>query len=172
MIDKFWGEYRFLSNFWPATVSFGGFTYQSVEHAYQAAKSFDPLIRFALSQYSKYEKPGSAKKLGKHIKLRPNWEKVKPIVMLGLVRQKFKKHKDLAKKLLDTGDQLLIEGNTWGDTYWGVCRGVGENRLGKILMRVRNEINIQMGGYNAGKDGYALSDNPYDQSCDEYDEDE
>jgi len=59
--------------------------------------------------------------------------------MTDLVRQKFS-NPQLAKQLLDTKDFELIEGNTWGDTFWGVCSGKGQNNLGKILMQIRNEL--------------------------------
>ena len=61
-------------------------------------------------------------------------------IMTALVTQKFNRHIDLRKKLLATGDEELIEGNWWGDTFWGVCRGKGDNHLGKILMEVRSKL--------------------------------
>ena len=60
--------------------------------------------------------------------------------MYEIVLAKFTQNPDLKKKLLATGDEHLEEGNTWGDTIWGTVDGVGENRLGKILMRVRDEL--------------------------------
>ena len=138
-INEFSGNYRFLSNFHPAAVSFDDQIYPSVEHAYQAAKTLDPEEREIIRNSTT---PGMAKKLGKHVKLRSGWisEEVRERVMAELVWKKFSTHPDLAQKLLDTGDANLIEGNTWGDTYWGVCRGVGENMLGEILMQVRQHL--------------------------------
>ena len=81
-----------------------------------------------------------AKRLGRRVRLRSDWEQVKYDVMLDVVRAKFNQHPDLAQKLLATGDEELVEGNDWGDTYWGVCNGRGKNMLGKILMRVRAEL--------------------------------
>ncbi|NGT90448.1 NADAR family protein [Clostridium perfringens] len=57
-----------------------------------------------------------------------------------VVKEKFKPNKELRRKLIATGDKYLEEGNTWNDTYLGVCKGKGRNMLGKILMRVRSEI--------------------------------
>jgi len=135
-VDSFQGEYRWLSNFWPAAVMLDGMSFPTVEHAYQAAKCIDPVERRRISELPT---PGQAKRAGREIQLGDYWERRKEGVMLDLLRQKFT-HKDLREKLLATVLADLIEGNTWGDTYWGVCRGRGENRLGKLLMQVRQEI--------------------------------
>lgn len=132
-IDSFHGEHRFLSNFWPAEVMLDGVTYPTVEHAYVAAKTLDIETR---REIAAVEKPGDVKRFGRKLALRSDWESVKLDVMRDLVRQKFA-HSELRAQLLATGDAELIEGNTWNDTFWGVCRGKGENHLGKILMSVR-----------------------------------
>jgi len=137
VIQEFQGKYRFLSSFYPAEVELDGITYPTVEHAYQAAKTLDSaqreFIRSAL-------RPGSAKRWGKLIQpLRPYWEETKIDIMCQLVRQKFNKE-PLKSQLLATGDAELIEGNTWGDKFWGKFRGEGKNHLGQILMRVREEL--------------------------------
>jgi predicted NAD-dependent protein-ADP-ribosyltransferase YbiA (DUF1768 family) len=77
--------------------------------------------------------------MGRSVKLRPDWESIKLDVMETAVRIKFT-DPELAAKLIATGDEELIEGNWWNDTFWGVCNGVGENHLGKILMKVRADI--------------------------------
>ena len=136
-IPEFQGEYRFLSNFWPAEVRFEGLIYPSSEHAYQAAKSLDPAER---KRIAALPTPSAAKKAGAALKLRPNWDTEKFNVMETVVRDKFTRHADLRVKLLATGDAELIEGNTWGDRTWGVFEGKGENRLGKILMKIRAEL--------------------------------
>ena len=82
-------------------------------------------------------KPAEAKKLGRRVELRPEWEYIKERVMFEIVLNKFNQNPQLAKMLLATGEEELVEGNTWGDRTWGVCDGVGQNRLGKILMKVR-----------------------------------
>lgn len=135
MIKKFHGDYRWLSNFWAATVIFDGVEYPTVENAYQAAKTF-PIHRRSFIAIT----PGAAKRLGKCVIIRPEWESEKLAIMEALVLQKFSRHPELAKKLLATGEALLEEGNRWGDTFWGVCRGSGENHLGKILMKVRSTL--------------------------------
>ncbi len=135
-ISSFSGPHRWLSNFWPAEVVLDGVAYPTVEHAYQAAKTLCPTEREFVRAATT---PGAAKRCGKRITLRPDWDKVKSAVMLNLVRQKFDLD-PLGAWLLATADHELIEGNTWGDTFWGMCHGRGQNVLGKILMRVRNEL--------------------------------
>lgn len=85
--------------------------------------------------------PAQAKLAGRNCELRKDWEDIKEQTMYEIVSAKFTQNKNLAKLLLDTGDAYLEEGNWWQDTTWGVCNGVGENKLGKILMRVREELN-------------------------------
>jgi N-glycosidase YbiA len=134
-INNFQGKYRFLSNFYPALVLLDGIEYPTVEHAYQAAKTLDNTQRFLVCIAPS---PGRAKAAGRHLSLRSDWEEVKLKVMEDLLRQKFKK--SLFKTmLLETGNAELIEGNTWGDRFWGVCNGVGQNNLGKLLMKIRDE---------------------------------
>lgn len=138
MIDRFVDRYRFLSNLYPAVVTLGDEEYPSVEHAYQAAKTLDLLKRRMIRRAVN---AATAKKLGRLLTpLRPNWNTAKLEVMETLVREKFTRHHDLGKLLLLTGYEELIEGNYWGDTFWGVCNGKGQNHLGKILMRVRAEL--------------------------------
>lgn len=138
IIDSFQGDYRFLSNFWPAEVSYRDVVYPSVENAYQAAKC-DLIIR----EYRTCT-PAQAKRLSRSMPVRLNWDHFKYGVMANLVDQKFLNHPELKQKLLDTGDAILIEGNTWGDTYWGVCGGIGKNNLGNILMGIRAWIRLDM----------------------------
>jgi N-glycosidase YbiA len=136
-IKGFFGENRFLSNFWFSKVWYEGLEYPSVEHAYQAAKSLNQGERATIASL---RKPGDAKRAGNGIKLRPDWEQVKVDIMTYLVKEKFKTNSSLRKQLLATGDQYLEETNTWNDTFWGVCNGKGQNWLGKILMSVRKEL--------------------------------
>jgi len=135
-IEKFRGEYRFLSNFWPARVVFDHSLYPTVENAYQAAKTTNRVLRVA---FQNCHTAGQAKKAGRELLLRSDWEDIKLELMLELQREKFK-DEDLKSQLMSTGDQELIEGNSWNDTYWGVCRGKGQNHLGKMLMKVRQEL--------------------------------
>lgn len=135
-ILEFQGDYRFLSNFHPARVALDGVMYPSVEHAYQAAKTLDHGERLLFCAGS----PGEAKRNGRKVTMREDWDEVKLGVMRDLVRQKFVLSGPLGDKLLDTGDAHIEEGNHWGDTFWGVCRGRGQNHLGKIIMSVREEM--------------------------------
>jgi len=135
IISEFRGETRWLSNFQEAPILYMGKTYKTVEHMYQAYKSPVPEERLAIMTA---ETPGRAKRMGALCKLRPDWEEIKFGIMFHAVLCKFLQHKDLAERLLATGDAILEEGNDWGDTYWGICNGEGFNHLGKILMRVRD----------------------------------
>jgi ribA/ribD-fused uncharacterized protein len=134
-IDQFTGEYRFLSNFWPASVGLDGVEYPSVENAYQAAKTLDAKARRPFAKFTAHE----AKKAGRALAMRKDWEEVKLAVMESLLIVKFDID-DLRAKLLATGDAELVEGNWWGDRFWGVCNGVGENHLGRLLMKVRAQL--------------------------------
>lgn len=135
-ITEFRGAYRFLSNFYPASVRLDGVTYSTVEHAFQAAKTTEPRLRRAVRDVAT---PGIAKKLGRSLTLRKDWESVKLGVMLELLRQKFGPS-PLRDLLLETGTTRLIEGNTWNDRFWGKVDGEGENHLGRLLMQVRDEL--------------------------------
>lgn len=137
MINSFSGEYRFLSNFWKATVTLDGVVYPSVEHAYQAAKTLDAEVR---KKILAIDKPGEVKKFARTIEIREDWEEVKVHIMFDLVTQKFFNHPHLAGMLLDTEGMKIVEGNTWGDTFWGECNGVGKNMMGKIAMLVRKNL--------------------------------
>lgn len=137
MISSFSGPYRFLSNFYPVAVQYGGLTFNSVEHAFQAAKTEFPSERKAIQAA---RTPGEAKRLGRKATLKPRWESVKVETMRLLIDRKFDPgtHPELAARLLATGDDELVEGNTWGDTFWGQCPlGTGHNTLGKLLMEKR-----------------------------------
>ena len=135
-IDSFSDEFHFLSNFHYGNVTYEGITYPSSEHAYQAAKSVIKEERLSV-KYS--GGPGNAKRRGKEITKRDDWDLVKLTVMEDILRIKFSK-KALQEMLLLTEGYELVEGNYWGDVYWGVCKGKGENHLGKLLMKIREEL--------------------------------
>lgn len=138
-IDRFTGEYRFLSNFYPCKIKFGSEIYPSVEHAYQAAKTKIKVNRKKLTDETL--PAGKAKKIGRTFKLRDDWEDIRVKTMYQLVRKKFFDHPHLAKKLIKTQGTILVEGNNWGDNFWGVCdKEKGKNVLGHILMIVRGEL--------------------------------
>ena len=141
VISEFSGKYHFLSNFSQAEVWLDGESYPSTEHAYQAAKTLDPQWR---EKIRSADTPNLAKRLGRKAPVRENWDEIKLDIMYELVRQKFCQHSALSRKLMDTEGIELIEGNWWGDKFWGVCGGEGENNLGKILMRVREELILRV----------------------------
>ena len=133
-ITEFKGSNFFLSKFFVAPVFYHGVRFENNEAAFQAAKCPERMQEFCgLS-------PQKAKRLGRSVELRPDWEEVKYDVMYQVCKAKFLQNPDLLKQLLNTGDAELVEGNTWKDTVWGVCDGVGENNLGKTLMRIRDEL--------------------------------
>lgn len=152
-ICGFFGTHRILSNFWQAYIYYGGRWYPSTEHAFQFAKLV-PVYGDEVTEYKiRYEKlyieicamsPGQVKRWAspasfeqQGLTLRSDWEDVKYDVMMAVVFDKFFRHRDLRKQLLDTGDRYLEETNTWRDKTWGVCERQGKNWLGKILMKVR-----------------------------------
>lgn len=159
-IERFHGEYEFLSNFYDLRphgffVYHNAIAFWTTEHAFQAAKS---LSEEDHRHVAGLDKPGKAKYWGRrYAKLRADWDEptgleqlitarnTKERVMLMLLRQKFTQI-DLNEKLLATGDTPLIEGNWWHDNYWGDCQCKecahipGQNRLGALLMQVRAEM--------------------------------
>ena len=142
MINKFKGEHEWLSNFYPCPISYRMVVYPSVEHAYQASKTLvlSERIRIKNTHYAgDAKKMGGPKEKGGIVTLRPNWDGIKLQIMEYLLRQKFA-IPALRDRLIATGSQELIEGNWWGDTFWGVCKGNGENHLGKLLMKIRSEL--------------------------------
>lgn len=134
----FRGEYAFLSNMYSASFEWDGRTYRNSEAAFQSAKSLDPAVRDEFSEMAGV----TAKREGKKVLLRGDWESVKDGIMEEVVRAKFAQNSDLLKKLIDTEDMELVEGNRWHDTYWGIdlVSGKGENHLGIILMKIRAEL--------------------------------
>ena len=142
-IKGFFNEHRFMSNFWPSEVEYAGVTYATVEHAFQAAKFDDLDYREIIRQAST---PGKSKAFGRtrDYPLRDGWSEGLAIqVMSELVAKKFTKDEDLKKRLLDTGDAVLVETNSWGDDIWGDSTTTiepGKNQLGIILMTVRSAL--------------------------------
>lgn len=136
-IDAFRGRWEFLSNFHASPLEVGGITYPSLENAYQAHKTKDLAVRRQFSMMS----PSRAKRLGRSsLQLRDDWEKIKIALMRQLLAIKFAQDSYLAHKLIATGKRELIEGNTWGDRFWGQTNGKGLNWLGRLLMERREEL--------------------------------
>lgn len=142
MIDRFDGEYSFLSNFSASPFYIDYILFPTMEHYFQASKAIDQNDYLRIASAST---PGKAKRLGRQIQLRPDWEEVKDEVMLIGLRKKFA-NPELRNLLLTTGDEELVEGTTWHDNEWGNCtcprcKNIpGKNKLGKLLMQVREEI--------------------------------
>lgn len=135
-ISSFRGEYSFLSNFYQCPVLYNGITYLNAEAAFQAQKTLNEMRRHGFSNVSAIE----AKKMGKFVQLREDWDSIKLTVMEEVIRAKFSQNKELKNKLLQTEGMYIEEGNTWGDVFWGKVYGIGENHLGIILMNIRNEF--------------------------------
>jgi ribA/ribD-fused uncharacterized protein len=143
-IKGFFGEYRFLSNFHPCSVRIGELTFPSSEHAYMAFKTLDPEVRKHIATLAT---PSEAKRFGRTLKLRPNWEALRIKAMRKVVVAKYTQNPDLANLLLATSPKYLEETNDWGDEFWGTTvkegRGTaGRNWLGVITMGVRDQLRI------------------------------
>lgn len=135
-ITSFRGEYSFLSNFYSAPVTYNGLTFSNNEAAFQAQKCVSREESITFTRMG----PTEAKKAGRKVALRKDWEDVKISIMRDLILAKFTQNPELADMLIATGDAYLEEGNTWGDRVWGTVNGQGANNLGKILMEVRTEL--------------------------------
>lgn len=134
MVTSFRGNYYFLSNMFPHLITFNGITYRCVESAFQAQK--EPSRAKEFQFLNGFE----ARRLGRKVNLRPDWESIKLSLMKSLLEIKFS-DKTLKKQLQSTGSEKLMEGNTWGDTYWGVTpQGLGLNHLGELLMEIRKSL--------------------------------
>lgn len=138
IIKQFIGKYRFLSNFYPTKIIINGKKYPSTEHYYQAMKFKDPSLQ---EKVRKAPSPARAKEIAHKFSPQEDWKDISLDIMEKGLRAKFKKP-TLQKKLLDTKDAILQEGNTWGDKFWGVDlkTGEGKNHLGKLLMKIRDEF--------------------------------
>jgi ribA/ribD-fused uncharacterized protein len=135
MIHEFDGRYSFLSNMYLCAVEYEGITYPSAEHAYQASKTRKLGVR---CQISAMAHPWQAKKFGGTVMIRAGWEKNRLDIMFQILEEKFRSP-NLRSALMATYPEELVEGNYWGDTFWGVFGGKGQNHLGQILMRVRQQ---------------------------------
>lgn len=135
-IIRFDGAFSFLSNFYPARITLWDTEFSTAEHAYQASKAKTHADRIVIANLST---PGKAKRAGQKLLIQPGWKGRRTEIMRSILVEKFK-IPALRELLLSTNDTDLVEGNHWGDTFWGVCNGVGENNLGKLLMEIRAEI--------------------------------
>lgn len=133
-ITSFRGEHALLSNFALTPIRLGGVVYPTAENAFQAAKNPGEDYRLSLCALS----PAQARRAGRQVQLRLDWNRVRDQIMLGILTQKFRPGTAAFRVLMSTGDAPIVEENTWGDTYWGRCHGVGSNRLGVMLMSLRS----------------------------------
>ena len=125
-------EYYFLSNMYPCNITYNGHTFKCSESAFQAQKDLSRTSEFEMLDGYK------AKKLGRKVNIRSDWESVKLDIMREILRIKFQ-DPVLANKLLSINEPI-IEDNTWNDTFWGICNGVGENHLGKLLEEIKMDF--------------------------------
>ncbi len=142
-IEEFADGNRFLSNFYRSPIHHQGINYPTAEHLYQALKTTERSMRRKISSLNT---PGQAKRMGKSILLRKDWEEIKITAMRWVIGLKFDQNLYLQQLLLATEDRVLIEGNWWHDNFWGDCgcpkckQIEGKNNLGRILMRKRKRI--------------------------------
>jgi hypothetical protein len=141
MIDSFKGPFSFLSNFFPAPIKTKLGIFPTAEHLYQACKTKDHQQQLMIMQLAT---PAEAKKVGKTLTIREDWDELKIGYMRKTVEYKFMQHWYLMTKLIETNHHKIIEGNWWHDNFWGVCscercKGKGLNHLGNILMNLREE---------------------------------
>ena len=143
VVGPFEGEYRFLSNFAPIGVRYDGTSFATAEHAYQAAKARDEPGLF--DRIAASSDPDEAKRLGRRASLPDDWAERKRYVMLEVVTAKFGQNPECRERLLETGEETLVELNSWEDTYWGADGETGEGRnvLGRILMGVRSSLRFE-----------------------------
>lgn len=132
-IKGFFYEYRWLSNYHPCVILWHNLPFKNTEAAYQASKCTNIEAAKVFVDMDGL----AAKKHSKTFQTTKTWHNRKLDIMAQLVFQKFLVNLELRTKLLETGDKYIEETNYWNDTFWGVCNGVGENNLGKLLMATR-----------------------------------
>jgi ribA/ribD-fused uncharacterized protein len=125
----------YLSNFYESVILHDGMLYRNAESAFQASKCTEPKDRLLFQSLLGAE----AKALGKKVIMREDWNEVRLSIMWDVLQAKFAQHPDLIAKLIATGDEEIIEGNTWNDKFWGKYNGEGMNHLGIMLMAIREE---------------------------------
>lgn len=133
------GPYYFMSNFYKCSFEYNGYKFSNSEAAFQGMKCPSQLKHFSMLN------PSQAKSEGRCVALRSDWEQVKEDIMKEILYAKFSQNKDLKAKLLATGNSTIVEVTTWHDTHWGICtcdkhNGEGKNRLGHLLVEVREEL--------------------------------
>ena len=144
---EFKDEYAFLSNMYSCPVKYDGETFPCVETAFQFMKCVTDSDREQFINSNGYWVNGyAARSIGRKVKLRDDWNEVKVDIMKELLEDKFYHNEKFREGLKLTGKIEIVEDNDWGDTFWGQCKGKGENMLGKLLMEIRADIQ-KMDGY-------------------------
>lgn len=138
MVRFYEQDFYVLSNFSSFTVFFGGELFPTSEHAYHYQKfkdnpAFLELIRTAPSAHEAFK---LAEKNKAH--RRADWDEVKVDIMYAILMAKTTQHEYVKRKLLATGNRLLVE-DSWRDDFWGWGPNRdGQNMLGKTWMQVRD----------------------------------
>ena len=153
MINGFTNQYRYLDNSFHSPFRYRGQWWDTVTHAYQAMKTDD---KDEQRKIMLAPNPSAAYLLGKRVRLRENWDRIRDFVMMECIIKKFEQNEQIRKKLIETKDEVLIAKNYWHDNYWGVCNCKDckvynevckdNNKLGIILMEVRESFKMQNGG--------------------------
>lgn len=138
IIKEFQGEYRWLSNFATVDILHDEILYPSVEHAWVASKNTD--VNWKRKCAASIH-PSLVKKMGDDVDLREDWDEVKETIMKELLILKFNQE-PFRTKLIETGNDYIMEGNWWGDKFWGYClqKNEGRNLLGGMIMGIRLEL--------------------------------
>ena len=130
---RFRNEFAFLSNMYPCKIVYKDYVFNNAEAFFQACKDGASAHKFVgIDGFT-------AKRLGRTVKLRPNWNEIRTRVMKRVLVEKFRQNPELMAKLKEVKGPI-VEDNDWNDTFWGRCRGVGRNELGKILEEIRGAL--------------------------------
>lgn len=138
-ITEFTGEYLFLSNFYLSKVEYDGLIFQNVEAAFQSSKITNKKMKKKFCQMNPIKAKLTGEKLETTVE---NWEELKFDIMEKICYNKFTSNEVLKNRLLKTENKELINNNMRGDTIWGISNGIGENHLGRILMKIREELKV------------------------------
>ena len=139
-IDSFTGYFDFMHNNFQTPVYYEGILYPSVTHAYHAARSTDERTRRAILNSETFQILGN---IAIRIEDPPDWQEKKVKIMEQLLRDKFRRSKELQEKLRTTEHRELVmtyQEKKKNNLYWGVVKGKGQNQLGRILMRIRDDL--------------------------------
>lgn len=157
-VSSFTGPFQCFSNFFESQVKLDGMEFNTVEAAFQAAKTLDFDKRREISTLA----PHMAKRVGRNVLLRPEWESIKEPIMLHLLLQKFAPGTNFRRILMSTKGRHICEGNTWHDNIWGDCtcpdcrNKPGKNLMGKLLMYIRDTPLVDIAMKYSVKERFAI----------------